>query len=150
MWDPRWNNRTCAPLLPSIKSRFDLFLEFRIPLNPSLFMPSFHLKSIYVTLVTALVRLIRKSSKLANTWIPHELVISQNQAAFQNEHTSSLSSPLCFHFLQNCTQQPKESFKPVAKIYSDRGEVFSKKEKEKIYLDRVRSLSFKKRKRKLN
>lgn len=131
--------------LPSLKSHSDLFLEFRIPLRP-LFTLTFHLKSICVILVTVFVRLTRKSSRLSNTWIPHELLIPRKQAAFQNEHTSSLSSPQCFHFLQNYTLQPKESFKSVARICSYREAVFSKKEKEKIYLGRVRNLSLKKKK----
>lgn len=115
--------------LPSLESHSDLFLEFRIPLRPP-FMLTFHLKSICVILVTVLVRLIRKSSRLSNTWIPHELLIPRKQAAFQNEHTSSLSSPQCFHFLQNYTLQPKESLKSVARICSYRETVFSIKEKK--------------------
>lgn len=96
------------------------------------------MKSIYVTLVTALVRLIRKRSRLVNTWLPHESVISPKRVAFQTEQSSSLSSPQRFHSLANYTQQPRESFKPVAKIYSEREEVFA--ERKNPYLGRVRGL----------
>lgn len=104
------------PPLPSVKRCFDLLLECQIPLKPSLLMPSFHVKPIYVTLIAAL------ASELANTRTPHELVTSRKQAAFQNEHTSSLSSPQCFHVLQNYTRQPKASFQPAAETQTGNGE----------------------------
>lgn len=113
-------------------------------------MPSFHLKSIYVTLVTVLVRLIIKSRRLVNTWIPHELVISRKQAAFQMNLQGVSLIPRISISYEITPNSQKKALSLLQKYIQIGKKSSQKRKKEKMYSDRARSLSFQRRKREEN